>query len=728
MKQITPWIRKLSLLFFAVTLIPFFANAQPELERISVTERGDGLGYVLRYHLTEPVDSFTVVQTEIDRVQLLLFSSSLQATNYRPPDDDNVIKEIEWVELEHAAGFDLIIHENLTLLANAYLDVNQRDVLLSLEHSSRDDLLQLTAPNQMLFQLPAGEDLPPVMTESRDEESMTDDRDMVEAEETSRLQEFLHTRNPATLDRVTPGDPMELYLRAVMPKQGRETAPSFLLRPVNIHQYKQQEGIEAHPWSGHSYFSERGDSESNFEYRLYSPVLYTSNNSEIPMGQNDGILWQGRGTNYFMTAGAGVQYGPFTAVFRPQFAYSENLDFTLDVFDISVHPRYGGSEFQMHLTYADIPLRFGDNSLSTFDLGDSFIQVEYKGFAGGISNERIWTGPAVHNPLIFSNHAPGFLHGFIGTNEPYSTSWGNFEGKWLWGGLKESDFFDDDPSNDLRFVTALSMNYSPSFIPGFSVGFTRAAYSYYNDGLNASDLFLAFKLSQNKNVSNPDEAYFSMMSFFSRWVFPSANFEIYAEWGRNDNKRDFRDLIAEPELNRGYVLGFLKNFEISPSKRILFSTEITSLENSSVTATNRDFNIWYTNPVIGQGFTHKGRVLGAGIGPGSSTQQVHLKYFDKWGMIGASASRIAHHMDRQFKYEDYLRSFARWPQFFFLLDRHEIEIRYGLDVLLFLPFNFELEAGYRLGQTENRFNLRELDLTNTQFSFTLRYNLPGFNR
>lgn len=728
MKLNIPGFYKILLLLFAVTVMPLYAYAQPVLERISVTERADGGGFVLRYHLTEPVDSFKVVQAEMNRVQMLLYSSPLQAVNYRPPDDAHVIKEIEIIELDQATGFDLFIHEDFSFTSSAYFDVNQTDILLSLEHANRVDVQQKIVSNEKLFQVPGDRHQPPDVTEEIYEEEVEENQARLETGETSKLREFLNTRNPATLNRITPGDPMELYMRAVFPDDEHGNLPSYLLRPVNIHQYKQQTGAEVHPWLDHSYFSEQSLYESNFEYRLYSPVLFTSNNSELPMGQNDGILWQGRGTNYFMTAGAAVQYGPFTAVFRPQFAYSENLDFTVEQFDISVHPRYGGLEFQMYLTHADIPLRFGDNTLSEFDLGDSFIQVEYKGFAGGISNERIWTGPAIHNSLIFSNHAPGFLHGFVATNEPYSTSWGNFEGKWLWGGIKESEFYDEDPANDLRYVSALSMNYSPSFIPGLYIGFTRAAYSYYNDGISASDLFIVMRPSQSSHITDPDEAYFSMMSFFTRWIFPKANFELYAEWGRNDDKRRFRDFLAEPELNRGYVLGFLKNFEISSMRRLLLNVEVTNLENSSVTATNRDFNIWYTNPVIGQGFTHKGRVLGAGIGPGSSTQQIHLHYYDTWGMAGVSARRIAHHMDRHFKNEDYFRSFARWPQFYFLLDRHEIEIRYGFDLLLFLPYDFELEAGYRIGKVENRYNLRGVDIDNYQYSFTLRYNFSGFSR
>lgn len=708
-------------------------SAQVQLERVSLSERADGKGFVLRYHLSEPVDSFEIAQYEAHRIQMILYNDSLLTSEYSAPVDRSVIESIRISGQDKETGFELTLHEEQSFIADAYLDVNLRDILLSLHHADSSEVASHVAAYQRFFTLDGENDKEPVDSVEFDEIEQNSEPNTEQGGSSS--QDYLAANNPATLDRITPGDPMELYLRAVFPKDDLTPRSSFLLRPVNIHSYKAEASHTAHPWMEHSYFSRHKQAEGPFEWRLYSPVVYTSNNSAIPMGQNDGVLWQGRGNNYFMTGGAGVQAGPLTAVFRPQFAYSENLGFTVDEadvsiqpgFDVSMYPRFSDSEFQMYLTHADIPWRFGEESLSRFDLGDSFVQLEYEGFATGFSNERIWTGPAVHNSLIFSNHAPGFLHGFIGTNAPFSTSWGNLEARWLWGGVRESGYFDNNPSNDLRYVSALTFNYSPVLASGLSLGFTRAAYSYY-EGLGISDLFLVFRSSQPSYDTDPEKAYFNMMSFFARWVFPSVNFEVYAEWGRNDHKRKTRDFFAEPELNRGYVLGFIKSFEITPSKRLLLNTEVTDLENSSVTATNRDFNIWYTNETISQGFTHRGQVLGAGIGPGSSTQQIHIHYYDRWGMAGISASRIAHHMDRHFKYEDYFRSLARWPEHYLLLDRHEIEIRYGFDLLLFLPYNFELQAGYKIGKIENRFNLRGVDINNYQYSFTLRYNLGGFNR
>src|SRR5690625_4900871 len=123
--------------------------------------------------------------------------------------------------------------------------------------------------------------------------------------------------------------------------------------------------------------------DSRFQVRLYSPTVYTSYNKEIPLGQNDGALWQGRGRNWFMRTGVGVQYGPLTVVVRPEFVRTENREFPLER-DLGTehqnyrHPRFGGTRYQDFLMYADLPLFFGDEPVSSFHLAESFIQAEFK--------------------------------------------------------------------------------------------------------------------------------------------------------------------------------------------------------------------------------------------------------------------------------------------------------------------------------------------------------------
>lgn len=198
--------------------------------------------------------------------------------------------------------------------------------------------------------------------------------------------------------------------------------------------------------------------------------------------------------------------------------------------------------------------------------------------------------------------------------------------------------------------------------------------------------------------------------------------------------RGFRpEIFIEPELNRGYVLGFIKRFHAGSSGRVILNGEITSLENSAVTAQFRDFNIWYTHPVIQQGFTHRGQVLGASIGPGSSTQNIRVTYVDRFGLAGISLGRIVHQNDRLFKNSEYYQ-FTLPRQWMTLRRIHEVEMYGGLHALVFLPLNFEMQLDVRYGLIENRHNqyirTQEVDFEDIFFDepnwnlhFTLRYRI-----
>ena len=548
-------------------------------------------------------------------------------------------------------------------------------------------------------------------------------------------------RTLLSLQTVLPGDPMELYIRSVLAGHSHNTEPSFLIRPFALKGNEELfYGNHGHAWSSHPFFRELEAETYSEPVKFFLPHLYYSHNNKRAAGFNDGALWQGRGANVALSAGISAHNGPVRAVIRPVLVYSENREFAL-----STDPPYPGiSPYGMALTYADIPQRFGDGPVSRVDLGDSFVEFERSWFSGGFSNQRMWTGPAVHNPLMFSTNAPGFLHVYAGTSRPYSIPGGSFEARMFWGGLRESEYFDEDPDNNIRYLTGFVVSYSPGFLKGLHVGMTRVSYSYYNGKTGVSDVFMAFRRSSarpdaDEEDFNFNDVHFTKGSFFLRWAYPRAGFEAYMEWGRNDDKRTLRNFLMEPELNRGYVLGVIQRIPVGRFGSILLNGEITNLENSSVTAQFRDANIWYANEMIPQGFTHRGQVLGAAIGPGSSTQVATVSYYHRYGMVGISLARIAMHNDRLFTNREYYHSTL--PRDWMDIDRiHEVEIRNGFHGLFFLPWNIELQADLYSGKIENRYNdfgrpfpgTRDDDIffdeRNIHMSITLRYRTGAFLR
>ncbi|MEX1014111.1 MAG: capsule assembly Wzi family protein [Candidatus Paceibacterota bacterium] len=528
---------------------------------------------------------------------------------------------------------------------------------------------------------------------------------------------------------LTINDPLEHYLRVIPEDQNAIGNITWNFRSSNS-QYAQGELPVSHPWQDHNWFrSSASPTIFSDKLKIYSPSLLLSHNNQLDVGENTGALWQGVGNNTLFSMGIGYENGPLKIAFRPAFVYNQN-----DFLEITGAPKKPGlSRYAMQLTWIDAPQRFGEESISNFDLGNSVIQLQHYGLRAGISNEHLWIGPSLKNPLILGNNAPGFLHGFLGTQKPYQSKIGQFEFYWFWGGLQESEFFDENPENDRRYITGITMNYSHHAVPGLNVGVARVAYSAARGvSFSAGDLFMAFKppkeINQDGETVALHDYHVAMTSLFFRWHFPEAGFEAYGEVGVNNDKRTIRDLLAEPELNRAYTIGLLKRFSLPKNMKLVLNTELSTLENSSISSQFRDDrNTWYTDEHVIQGYTQKGQFLGAGIGPGSSAQHAKLSLYHPLGMIGASFTRIAWHEDRLFDNKEYFRS-VQFRESARMHALHEIELRYGFHSLLFLPWNLELQADLRLTSLDNRWQRHLKDDKNTNLMFTLRYFLSGWSR
>lgn len=524
-------------------------------------------------------------------------------------------------------------------------------------------------------------------------------------------------------------DPMELYIR-FLPDQEPFSGHYFSFRTPSLDIPPDTLFTDLHPWQNRPYFLDFKEplvQFNRFSLDLIAPELMVSHNNEIPSGGNDGPLWQGRGWNHSLSTGLRLQTGVVTLTLRPRYVYSENRKFELS--HVPVHP--GLSEFAQPLTWADLPLRFGENALSRLDPGDSSMEVSIHGIKTGISTERMWSSPGIHNSLLFSYHAPGFLHYHIGTAEPVVTRYGTLFGRAFWGGLRESDWFDKDPTNNLRLISGLHLSFSPRFTDGLTLGLNRAAVSPWGESPAFSDLFNVLKRNPPRAENPEDPAYHEARliksSVFARWAFPDAGFEAYTEWGRSDYRRPIRDLLGEPELNRAYILGVLKRITLSAHHYFIINPEVTNLKNSSKGSELRETPIWYTREEVPQGFTHRGQVLGAAIGPGSGQQSLTIAYLNPYGMAGASAARIAHNYDRHYQHKDFYLGLD-FPGAL-LTSRHELEIRYGGFLFLNLPAGLELQADYEYSRIDNRYSPpRRTAMTNHRFALTLRAHFPGWIR
>lgn len=132
--------RFITVLAFVFSIISTAVIAQPKLERISKAERSDGLGYVVRYHMSEAVDSFTVIQPAPDLIQMELFAEAIDTNGVKIFNAEGKIQEVRLYKLEKSFGVDIYLDSEISVKSQAYIDQNGTDILLALTKASSYDV------------------------------------------------------------------------------------------------------------------------------------------------------------------------------------------------------------------------------------------------------------------------------------------------------------------------------------------------------------------------------------------------------------------------------------------------------------------------------------------------------------------------------------------------------------------------------------------------------------
>ncbi|HEU5175197.1 MAG TPA: hypothetical protein VFT96_10625, partial [Gemmatimonadaceae bacterium] len=95
--------------------------------------------------------------------------------------------------------------------------------------------------------------------------------------------------------------------------------------------------------------------------------------------------------------------------------------------------------------------------------------------------------------------------------------------------------------------------------------------------------------------------------------------------------------LVEPNHTQAYTVGMQWLGKPVWAGRFRARGELANLEMSPTFRT-RPAATWYTSRAAEQGYTHQGQVLGAAIGPGSSSQHVAIGYVaDAWQLEGTIA-------------------------------------------------------------------------------------------
>ena len=508
----------------------------------------------------------------------------------------------------------------------------------------------------------------------------------------------------------------------VLQLQGIVPLHSVMNQPYSNDLVALPDTLGPHPWKGMAPPLFTPDRSRDFYLSAHDPELKSYWRSARPGGSNDGAVWQGRGLTTAFTGGVFLKFRNFSASIRPVVIYNQNSDFGL-----SPYPTPSGrSEYAWPFGNLDQPQRSGDAPFWTFDPGPSFIRADAWGWAAGISNQNLWWGPARQNAILMSNNAPGFPHLFLGTGRPKDIGIGKLETKLFWGKLLESDYFDRVDYNNERYITGLILAYSPEFVPGLTVGGGRIFYETIPpEGIPPADLLKVFegflkKRFRSAGNEGGNDLSDQILSFYGRWAFPESGFEVYGEWSRTDHSWDLRDFLSEPEHTRAYTVGLQKTFGLSHGRILALNAELTQLE-AGKTSLFRAAGSYYLHHRSIQGYTHRGQLLGAGIGPGSNSQHLSGEYYFEKGRLSLWVRRVVYNNDFLYRSNAMMQDGLNSPNVrkYWL---HNVELFLGSSLTWFHK-RTETSLDLALSRMLNEHYIYRNDLTQLSIGLSFRYHL-----
>lgn len=438
-----------------------------------------------------------------------------------------------------------------------------------------------------------------------------------------------------------------------------DTAVSFSIRPLTAQALGQHNFL-------HYPDSSRSDvvwqSKDGHGYLQLMPVVWQNQlNTTYPTGWNDGPMIPARGLQTYLSTGFFVKYRWLSVQFRPELVSAQNR----------VYEGYGGDKGPDRRWYnvvgnrIDMPELFGNGSYTKAFWGQSSVRLTLDPISVGLSTENLWWGPGLHNSILMSNTAPGFTHVTLNTSKPIKTYIGSFEFQIVGGHLQKSGYppslLGDTATHNRyartkpegwRYFSGFTLNYQPKWTPGLTLGFIRAYNTNQKDmgsGLRYYAPFLeAFSKTKLAVDSSSDDGIprDQAMSFYFRYVVPKALVEFYGEYAKNDHNWDARDAMLQTDHTRAYTFGLRKLVPLQNrwGGHLQLAGEVTQIAVSN-TRGIRSAGPWYGHSGVRDGYTHRGQLLGAGIGPAGNTQTVQASWVKGLKQVGLQVQRLVHNED-----------------------------------------------------------------------------------
>lgn len=363
----------------------------------------------------------------------------------------------------------------------------------------------------------------------------------------------------------------------------------------------------------------------DFRMRVYGPELFMSGNTAAPYGQNDGVLWQGRGFNALLKGGVRFEGYGVELTILPHFSFSQNANF-------EILPSAYSNEYGYFWGYGvDAPQRFGDKPFFDWDFGDSEIRYSWKTLTIGFGTQAIWLGPSYLHSILHSNNAPAYPKLDIGLRRQRVTlpwlGWylGDVEARLWVGQLTGSNYYDSGDSNKHTMFIGRAFAYAPSFLPGLSIFFNLINLVPW-EWENIKYLFI----SDTSNTKHDD----MKASLGFSWALPKVGFEVYGELGIDDypawpvGHSKWLSYVRNPLHTMVFTLGTKKNILISERNKIfgqlIFEWSHMEMSNDFMFQWPYSF---YFHHQLKHGYTNRGQWLGNGFSPGGNAQYLEFKLF-----------------------------------------------------------------------------------------------------
>jgi hypothetical protein len=367
-------------------------------------------------------------------------------------------------------------------------------------------------------------------------------------------------------------------------------------------------------------YQSRGNSISllpiNFSQKL---------NTDHPYGWNDGAMSYSKG--YQMQVGAGIfaSFGNLKIQLRPEFV------------------KTASGQYETNQSWGLVT-----NGLSKILPGQSSVRYDLGKVSLSASTQNLWWGPGIVNSMLMSNNAPGFFHYSFATNRPLKTFLGNFQFQIISAILKQdsSQGFEHrnlkklNIQNRDRAYNALSFTFQPVIMKNITFGLTRAFQNLAENNIAGFvpkylPVLGSFFGSAYNDTINRDQ----ILSFNTRWVFPKNHAEVYFEFGYNDAKDNFRDLMLDMSHASGYIFGFKKLSYLNKMDYLDFGAEVIRMAQTP-SYLMRGAGNFYEHGRMTEGYTHNNQILGAGSGFGNNMQTFNLSYNRGWNKYGLIFNHI----------------------------------------------------------------------------------------